>query len=81
MVGRDYMLRKPSGPSAPKLFFDTQVVPMATNAAGRLEVLLDRSAERTGIRPSVLLAGMAGLTSLVLFRLWRRQRPANSRQF
>ncbi len=54
---------------------------MATNAAGRLEVLLDRSAERTGIRPSVLLAGMAGLTSLVLFRLWRRQRPANSRQF
>ena len=79
MVGKDYMLRKPSGPSAPKLFFDTEVIPMATNAVGRLEILLDRAADRSGIRPSILLAGMAGLTSLILFRLWPSRRSASRR--
>ena len=69
MVGRDYMLKKGSGPSAPKLFLDTRVVPAAVNAAGGLEVALDRAARRLGIRPSLLLAGMAGLLSLGLVRL------------
>ncbi len=79
MVGRDYMLKKPSGPSAPKLFFDTQIVPLATNAAGGLEVLLDRAAVRTGVRSSVILAGVAGLTSLALFRFWRGRSAATNR--
>ena len=79
MVERDYMLKKPSGPSAPKVFFDTQIVPRAANAAGDLEVLLNRSAVRTGIRPSFILAGLAGLVSLVLFRLWRSRRAIGAR--
>jgi hypothetical protein len=71
-VGRHYLLRKPAGPSAPKLFFDTRIVPLATNIAGELEVLLDRTATRTGIRPVVILAGAAGIASVVLYRLLRR---------
>ncbi|BAU92202.1 hypothetical protein MPPM_3597 [Methylorubrum populi] len=73
IIGRDYLLKKPSGPSAPKFFLDTQVVPFATNIAGSLEVALDRAAIRTGIRPAVLLAGMAGLTSFALFHLLRQR--------
>jgi hypothetical protein len=73
-VGRDYMLKKPGGPSAPKLFLDTQVVPLAVNLAGRLEVALDRASARTGVRPSVILAGVTGALSLALLRLMRRRR-------
>lgn len=73
MIGRDYMLKKPAGPSAPKLFLDTRVVPLAVNAAGRLEEALDRASVRTGVRPSVILAGVAGAVSFVLFRLLRRR--------
>jgi hypothetical protein len=68
------MLKKPDGPSAPKLFLDTQVVPLAVNVAGTLEVALNRVARRTGIRPSVLLAGIAGVTSLLLIGLLRPAR-------
>ena len=72
-VGRDYMLKKPAGPSAPKLFLDTQLVPLAVNLAGGVEVAVDRLAVRTGVRPSVVVAGFAGLLSFVLFRLLRRR--------
>lgn len=71
VVGRDYLLKKPSGPSSPKLFFDTQVVPAAVNAAGSLEVALDGAARRLGVRPSVLVAGGAALLSLVVLRAVR----------
>ncbi|MBP0493677.1 hypothetical protein [Roseomonas indoligenes] len=76
-IGRDYLLRKPAGPSAPKLFLDTQVVPAAVNVAGSLEVALDRASVRTGIRPSVILAGVTGVISLALFRIFsdRSRRP------
>jgi hypothetical protein len=70
IIGRDYMLRKPSGPSAPKLFLDTQVVPVAVNIAGSLEVALDRAARRTGVRPALILAGATGLIGLGLVRLF-----------
>lgn len=63
-VGRDYMLRKGNGPSAPKFFLDTQVVPRLVDAAGGLEVTLDRAARVTGVRPSILLAGAAGTLSI-----------------
>lgn len=78
IIGRDYLLEKPPGPSAPKLFLDTQVVPAVTNVAGGLEVALDRAAARTGVRPAVILLGVAGFASLVLFRLFGRRsvRPA-----
>ncbi|KAB0682082.1 hypothetical protein [Aureimonas leprariae] len=71
-VGRHYLLKKSTGPSAPKLFFDTQIVPLATNMAGGLELLLDRAARRAGVRPVLILAGSAGIVSFVLYRLLRR---------
>ena len=75
MIGRDYLLKKPSTPSPPKLFFDTQVVPLAVNAAGGLEVALDRASVRTGLRPAVIVAGLMSLMSFGLFR-WLRHRRA-----
>ena len=79
MVGRDYMLEKPSGPSAPKLFFDTRVVPLAANGAGELEGWLVRSSARLGVRPAVMLAGLTGLASLALFGLLRRRGGVGAR--
>ncbi|MEE7494658.1 hypothetical protein [Methylobacterium oryzae] len=72
-VGRDYLLKKPSGPSGLKLFLDTQVVPLAANIAGSLEVALDRAAARTGVRPALILAGATGLIGLGLIRLLTRR--------
>ncbi len=74
MVTRDYMLRKGAGPSAAKLFFDTRAVPLAANMAGGLEVALDRAAARSGLRPSLILAGVAGLGALAVLRLVRASR-------
>ena len=76
IIGRDYLLKKPSGPSVPKVIFDTRVVPLAVNGVGRIEVLLARSSSRWGVRPAVIVAGVAGLVSLVAFRLlsYRRAR-------
>ncbi|KQO57286.1 hypothetical protein [Sphingomonas sp. Leaf257] len=74
-VGRDYMLKKTTGPSAPKFFIDTQIVPRLVNAIGRGEVLLDRSAVRLGVRPSILVAGAAGALALLILGT-RRGRPA-----
>ena len=76
MVGRGYMLDKPSGPSAPKVFFDVHVVPLAVNAAGGLEGLLVRSSARLGVRPAVVLAGVASLLSVAVFSLVRRRDDA-----
>ena len=74
-VGRDYMLKKTTGPSAPKFLIDTQIVPRLVNAVGRGEVMLDRSAVRLGVRPSVLVAGAAGALALLILGT-RRGRPA-----
>jgi hypothetical protein len=79
IIGRDYLLKKPSGPSAPKLFLDTQVVPLAANLAGAVEVALDRAAARTGVRPAVILAGATGLIGLGLFRLLTHRTSAYRR--
>ena len=72
IIGRDYLLKKPSGPSEPKLFLDTKLVPLVVNMAGRLEVALDRVSIRTGLRPAVVLTGLAGLASMVLLGMVRR---------
>jgi hypothetical protein len=62
------------------MFLDTRVVPLAVNIAGELEVALDRASVRTGIRPAVILAGVTGVVTLVLFRLLRgRSRAAGLR--
>lgn len=73
VVDRDYMLRKQSGPSAPKLFLDTKVVPAVVNAFGSMEVGLARAAARTGVRARSL-AGAAALGSLGLAWLLIRSR-------
>ena len=75
-VGRDYLLEKPRGPSAPKLFLDTKVVPLIVNVASGLEVALDRAAARSGLRPAVIVAGVTGALSLIFFRLVRKRSSA-----
>lgn len=64
VVSRDYMLKQPSGPSAPKLFLDTKVIPATVNVLGAVEVALDRASTRTGVGTARLLAGAAGLGAL-----------------
>ncbi|MCR0984267.1 hypothetical protein [Roseomonas populi] len=81
IIGRDYLLKKPAGPSAPKLFLDTKVVPFAVNVAGGLEVALDRASVRTGIRPSVILAGVTGVLSFALLRLLRNRNRMDDRSY
>lgn len=79
VVDRDYMLKQPSGPSAPKLFLDTKLVPAAVNALGGVEVALDRTSARSGIPTAGLLTGIAGLASLSAYLLFRKagvKRPA-----
>jgi hypothetical protein len=74
VVGRDYMLKESTGPSAPKLFLDTKVVPAAVNLLGGLEVALDRTSARTGLSVRTLLAGAAGVGSVSLYWLLTRAR-------
>jgi hypothetical protein len=81
VVDRDYMLKQPSGPSAPKLFLDTKLVPAAVNMLGAMEVALERASARTGVGTARLLAGVAGLGALgigvLLFRAGAKPvRPA-----
>ena len=79
-VGRDYLLKKPRRPSAPKVFVDTQIVPLAVNVAGGLEVAVDRTAGRLGVRPAAVLAGAIGLAALscvVLLRGRGRMRSSD----
>ena len=73
VVTRDYMLKKDSGPSAPKLFLDTKVVPAAVNMLGTMEVVLDRASARSGVRPRWVLTGVLGLGAIGLFGVIRRE--------
>ncbi|HEX8415189.1 MAG TPA: hypothetical protein VF637_15100 [Sphingomicrobium sp.] len=74
VVSRDYMLKQPSGPSAPKLFLDTKLVPAAVNILGDSEVALNRASLRTGLSAGLIL-GIAGLGSVGLCWLLLRRRP------
>lgn len=74
VVGRDYMLKQPSSPSAPKLFLDTKLVPAAVNILGDAEVALNRTSLHTGLSARVILGGIAGLGSVGLCWLLLRQR-------
>lgn len=78
-VTRDYLLRKPERPSAPKFYFDTEVVPIAVNLAGALEVAIDRTARRAGVRPALVVGGVAGLLSLTMLGVLRRKRGQTTR--
>jgi len=78
-VGRDYMLKKDHGPSAPKMFVDTQVVPRLVNSIGGAEVALDRAARWSGMRPSLLLAGALAGLSLAAAGVFRARRTSPTR--
>jgi hypothetical protein len=80
-VGRDYMLKKGPGPSVPKQYLDTKVVPLAVNAAGSLEVALDRASVRLGLRPAVVLAGAVGLVSFAVLGLILDRGPRREKRF
>ncbi|MDR6787148.1 hypothetical protein J2Y58_000486 [Sphingomonas sp. BE138] len=82
-VGRDYMVRKGAGPSAPKFFLDTEVLPRLVDATGAAEVALDRAARAAGVRPSLLLVGAAGALSIAVagaFGAGRAKRAAADRR-
>ena len=71
LIDRDYLLEMPPGPPAPKRFFDQQIVPIAVNFAGAVEVALVRAADRSGVRPSVIVSiSVAALTvsAVAIFR-------------
>jgi hypothetical protein len=80
VVTRDYMLKQRSGPSAPKLFLDTKLVPAAVNTLGAAEVALNRASVRTGLSGRVILGSVAALGSAGLgwLLLRRRSRAAPS---
>ena len=65
MVGRDYMLKKGAGPSAPKVFLDQKMLPVAINAAGAVEGVLEKLAVRVRRKPVVALAAALGTGTLV----------------
>ena len=75
-VGRDYLMKQSSGPSAPKLFLDTRIIPGAVNVAGSVEVALDRAAQRTGLRPAVILTSGVAAAFLTVLSLWRKRNAA-----
>jgi hypothetical protein len=70
-VGRDYLLRKPGMPSSPERLLHTQIVPAAANVAGLLEGWVERAADRTGVRPAVIVVGALSLASFAIFGLAR----------
>ena len=78
VVTRDYMLKQRSGPSAPKLFLDTKVVPAAVNLLGGAEVALNRASVRTGLSGRVILGGVAALGSAGLCWLLVRRRSGTA---
>ncbi len=65
MVDRDYMLKKGAGPSAPKLFLDQTVIPVAIDAAGAVEGVLEQVAVRVRRTPVAALAAALGTGTLV----------------
>ncbi len=65
MVDRDYMLKKGAGPSASKVFLDQTIVPIAINAAGAVEGVLERVAVRVRRMPVTALAAGLGTGTLV----------------
>ena len=73
MIDRDYLLKKGGGPSAPKLFLDQRVIPLAIDAAGAVEGALERVAVRVRRMPvAALIAALGSGTLITLLALPRR---------
>jgi hypothetical protein len=67
MVSPNYALARPAPPSTVRRYFDQQVMPMAIDAAGELEALLEQLRQRTRRYPLTTL-GLAACVGLVLSR-------------
>lgn len=82
MVDKAYMLDKPPGPGPAKRYLDQVLLPVAIDLAGSGEVAIQRLSERSGIRPAVILGGLAGgailLVALAVTRPDRRGRRGGS---
>ncbi len=73
LVERDYMLRKPPGPSRPKLFLDQVVVPGLANAAGTVEAGIEQVVIGTRRHPLLAVSLVAGIgLALTMARSPRR---------
>jgi hypothetical protein len=61
LINRDYMLEKPPGPSASKLFLDQAVVPALANAAGAVEAGVERVVVAARRNPRLAVGVVAGI--------------------
>ncbi|AWN45219.1 hypothetical protein DK419_01830 [Methylobacterium terrae] len=61
LIDRDYMLEKPPGPSASKLFLDQTVVPALANAAGAVEAGIERVVVVSRRNPLLAFGIVAGI--------------------
>lgn len=66
MVSQAYMTEKPAGPSPVKVFFDQKVMPVAINAAGDFEGVLERVAIGARRAPVASLAAALGVGTLLM---------------
>ncbi len=81
MVGKDYLLEKPPGPTAPVRFVHQQVMPVMIDIAGAGEVALQRLSNRLAVKPAAILGGLAGAGAIfILAALRRRQRMRQARR-
>ncbi len=76
MVDKTYMLEKPPGPSAFKLFLDQRVLPLAIDVAGAGEVAVQRLSRRTGVPPALLIGAAAGTCMVAAAIALTRRTPA-----
>ena len=80
MVDESYMLEKPPGPGSAKRYLDQVLLPFAIDLAGSGEVAIQRLSERSGIRPAVLVGGIAGGVVLVVALAFARQPRRDGRR-
>jgi hypothetical protein len=73
MIKPGYLTHKPAAPSAPKRYFDQQVMPVLIDAAGGVEAVLEQVAIRVKRSPGESLAITAGTAAVLSFLLKRRQ--------
>ena len=73
MIKSDYLTRHASPPPAWKHVLDRDVVPMAIDAAGSLEAIIERWAIRVRTAPAQSLGIAVGVGALASFLLARRR--------
>jgi hypothetical protein len=85
MVDRSYLLNRPPRPSGLKRYVDQEVIPLAIDAAGALEAVLERLSRRAAAQPLTAAAAAFGigllgcLVGAQALCARRERRPARSR--